>query len=121
MSNNESELTTKQWLDNCVEQILASDEPNITAVSLLLQSHERDTPVFRALTEAVYDALTRLDEEVEKEIGKEPVTVETCGNQHITIHDQYWLHKQKNYRKLLAPRFKEIFLKLVDERVHPLL
>lgn len=120
MSNNEPELTTKQWLDHCVEQTLASDEPNITAIGLL-QSHERDTPVPRALTEAVFDALSRLDEEVEKEIGKEPITVETCGNQHITIHNQYWLHKQKNYRKLLAPRFKEIFLKLVDERVRPLL
>lgn len=118
MSNNESELTTKQWLDHCVEQTLASDEPHTKAVSLVTKI---DTPVSRALAEAVFDALTRLDEEVEKEIGKEPVTVETYGNQHITIHDQYWLHKQKNYRKLLAPRFKEIFLKLVDERVRPLL
>ena len=120
MSNNESELTTKQWLDHCVEQTLASDEPHIEAVSMV-QMNKLDTPVPRALTEAVFDALTRLDEEVEKEIGKEPVTVKTCGNQRITIHDQYWLHKQKNYRKLLAPRFKEIFLELVDERVRPLL
>ena len=120
MSNNESELTTKQWLDHCVEQTLASDEPHVKAVSLV-QMNKNATPVSHALTEAVFEALNRLDEEVEKEIGKEPVTVETYGDQHITIHNQYWLHKQNNYRKLLAPRFKEIFLKLVDERVRPLL